>query len=225
LPAGFDPAWPQAVYAGLRALADRHGVAVAGGETTTSPAPHAWLSVAGLATAPAARRLGRGGGRPGDALFVTGELGGSLLGRHLDFEPRLAEGRWLAEHFPVSAMMDVSDGLAGDLRHLLEAGGVGAELLQEAIPVSRAAQLRAREAPGAPPPLEAALGDGEDFELLFALPAAAAVRLHDAWRAAFPGTRLSCIGRLTAEPGLRLRHRRARRALAAHGYVHFPEPG
>ena len=99
---------------------------------------------------------------------MTGELGGSLAGKHLDFEPRLAEARWLAEHFPIHAMIDLSDGLAGDLRHILKASGVGAELLKTAIPVSRAAKLTARaEIPSAKPALAAALTDGEDFELLF----------------------------------------------------------
>lgn len=225
LPRDFDPKWPQAVYAGLRALADRHGTALAGGETTTSPAPHAWLSVAALGTAPAGRRLGRGGAKPGDAVFVTGELGGSILGHHLDFEPRLAEGRWLAEHFAVSAMLDVSDGLAGDLRHLLDASRVGAELLRDAIPIRRAAKVRAREVSGAPSALEAALHDGEDFELLFTLPAAGAVPLHDGWKRAFPGVRLSCLGRITEKPGLRLLGRDAIHALSPHGYVHFAERG
>jgi len=65
--------------------------------------------------------------------FVTGELGGSLAGRHLEFEPRLAEARWLVEHFKLHALMDVSDGLAGDLRHILNASQVGAELMARAV--------------------------------------------------------------------------------------------
>ena len=84
------------------------------------------------------------GEKEGDALFVTGELGGSLAGKHLEFEPRLAEARWLAGHFPIHAMIDLSDGLAGDLRHLLRRSGVGAEILARAIPISRAARLQAR---------------------------------------------------------------------------------
>ena len=82
----------------------------------------------------AEKLLLRSGAKVGDAIFVTGELGGSLAGRHLEFEPRLAEARWLAEHFAIHALMDVSDGLAGDLRHILKASRVGAELHKSAVP-------------------------------------------------------------------------------------------
>jgi len=223
LPAGFDAARVEAAYTGLNQLAREFGVAIVGGETTTSPG--GWLiSVALLGTVARDRCVLRSGARAGDALFVTGELGGALRGKHLEFTPRLAEARWLAGHFRVHAMLDLSDGLAGDLRHLLNASGVGAELLADAIPVSRAAKLQARDHPTAHPPLTAALADGEDFELLFAVAPAEAVPLADAWRTAFPGVRLSCVGRVSAEPGLRLRDRRGIRPLAAHGYAHFQQP-
>ena len=163
----------------------------------------------------------RAGARAGDAVFVTGELGGSLAGRHLDFEPRLEEARWLAAHFPIHAMLDLSDGLAGDLRHILEAGGVGAELLSSAIPISRAARLAAKAGSSPKPALVAALTDGEDFELLFTLPSAAAVPLLDAWKQPFPSLRLSCIGRITSQTGITLRDRHGARPLTAHGYTHF----
>lgn len=220
LPPGFDPAWVTGLYDGLNALAARHGVAVVGGETTTSP-ERIFLSVALLGTVPRERCIGRTGARPGDALFVTGELGGSIEGRHLDFEPRLAEARWLAGQVPIHAMIDLSDGLAGDLRHLVEPGGFGAELLRDAIPVSRAARLRATAGDAAKPAVLAALTDGEDFELLLAVASKDAVPLLDAWKRQFPDVRLSCIGRVTPQPGLRLRDRDRLLPFTGHGYVHF----
>ena len=86
----------------------------------------------------------RSGAEAGDAIFVTGELGGSLAGKHLEFEPRLAEARWLAQHFSLHAMLDVSDGLAGDLRHLLTASRVGAELLASRSPSAGEARRAAK---------------------------------------------------------------------------------
>jgi thiamine-monophosphate kinase len=118
-------------------------------------------------------------------------------------------------------MIDLSDGLAGDLRHLLESGQVGAELLCRAIPISRAARQRPEAEKVRKPPLLAALTDGEDYELLFALPSRDAVPLADAWREQFPKIRLSCIGKITAEKGLKLRDHNGVRALEAHGYIHF----
>lgn len=220
LPEDFDPKTAEAIYAGLHALARRHDVAIVGGETTRNPGG-LLLSIALLGTVARDKCLRRSGAQAGDALFVTGELGGSLDGRHLDFEPRLAEARWLADHFAIHAMIDLSDGLAGDVRHLLNASGVGAELLKKALPISRAAKLRARAGASAKPAALAALTDGEDFELLFSLASRDAIPLLDAWRKEFPDLKLSCIGRLTSEPGLRLRDLDGVRPLTAHGYVHF----
>jgi thiamine-monophosphate kinase len=164
----------------------------------------------------------RSGAKVGDAVFVTGELGGSLAsGRHLEVEPRLEEGRWLAAQGGVHAMIDVSDGLAGDLQHVLRASGVGAELLGRAIPIRRAARIAAKA--GGRPALAAALGDGEDFELLFTVAAPRAVSLLDAWKERFPAVRLTCIGKVLAEPGLVLRDEGHARRITAHGYVHFQE--
>jgi thiamine-monophosphate kinase len=171
----------------------------------------------------------------GDAIFVTGELGGSLAGKHLDFEPRLLEARWLAQHFSLHAMLDVSDGLAGDLRHILAASRVGAELLTSAIPISREARRAAKEQhPGQPlstvapariapakSPLLAALSDGEDFELLFTVASRDAVPVLDAWKKQFPGLALTCIGKIKAGEGITIRDKQGVRPLTAHGYVHF----
>jgi len=118
-------------------------------------------------------------------------------------------------------MIDLSDGLAGDLRHILHASGVGAELLKTAVPVSRAARLQARTRTAAKPPLTAALTDGEDFELLFTIAGGDAVKLLDAWKKQFPGLKLSCIGKIVAGSGVTIRDKNGTRALDEHGYVHF----
>lgn len=225
LPEEHDPERVLAIYRGLNRLAVQHQVAVVGGETTTIPGG-LLLNVALLGTVPRGRAVLRAGAQAGDAIFVTGELGGSLAGRHLDFEPRLAEGRWLADSGLVHAMMDVSDGLAGDLPHLLAAGAhgnqpLGAELLKSAIPVSRAAKLRARESESAKPAILAALTDGEDFELLFTVAARDAVKLLDGWKTRFPSVELSCIGKVTPRPGVFLCGEDGRRLLQAKGYEHF----
>jgi len=220
LPKDFDPDWVLEFYEGLNELAREHGVAVAGGETSRIEGKF-FASVAVLGTVPKGWKFSRANARAGDAIFVSGELGGAMEGKHLDFEPRLAEARWLAAHFPIHAMMDLSDGLAGDLRHILQASRVGAELLGEAVPVSRAAKLRAKAGSSAKPALLAALSDGEDFELLFTAPAKQAVALMDGWREKFPKTKISCIGKITEKPGLKLRDKLGSRELGAHGYTHF----
>jgi thiamine-monophosphate kinase len=220
LPQKFDLKFIEAIYDGMSALAQKHGVAIVGGETTVNPGG-ILISIALLGFVPRGKAALRSGAKTGDAIFVTGELGGSLAGKHLEFEPRLAEARWLAESFSIHAMIDLSDGLAGDLRHILKASRVGAELLKPAIPVSRAAKLRARESSSAPSPFAAALADGEDFELLFTVAGADAVKLLDAWKKQFPKLKLSCIGKIMAGEGVTIRDQTGVQPLTAHGYVHF----
>jgi thiamine-monophosphate kinase len=220
LPRKFEPEFVEKIYTGLNALAKRQGVAIVGGETTTNP-ERVLISVALIGSVPRGKLLLRSGAKVGDAIFVTGELGGSLAGRHLAFEPRLAEARWLAEHFTIHSLMDVSDGLAGDLRHLLNASHVGAELLKSAIPISRAAKVISRKGDAAKPAFVAALTDGEDFELLFTVAGKSAVPVLDAWKKQFPKLKLSCIGKIVAGEGIRLRDETGIRPLTAHGYVHF----
>lgn len=220
LPKKFDAAFVEKIYAGLNALAKQHGVAVVGGETTTNP-ERMWISISLTGFVPRGKAVLRSGAKVGDAIFVTDELGGSINGKHLDFVPRLMEARWLAEHFDLHAMMDVSDGLVGDLPHILRASNVGAELLKSAIPISRVAKEIAKRGDAAKPAFVAALTDGEDFELLFTVASKNAVPLLDAWKQQFPDVKLSCIGKIVAGDGIRLRDETGVRPLAAQGYVHF----
>lgn len=220
LPKTFDAAFIEAIYSGINNIARKHDVAIAGGETTTNP-ERILISVAMIGLAPRGKAVLRSGAEAGDAIFVTGELGGSLASRHLEFEPRLAEARWLTEHFAIHAMIDLSDGLAGDLRHILKASRVGAELLTTSIPISRAAKLASKAESSAKPPLLAALTDGEDFELLFTIASKDAIPVLDAWKKQFPEIALTCIGKITKGEGITLRDKTGARRLSAHGYEHF----
>ncbi|MBA4147452.1 MAG: thiamine-monophosphate kinase [Verrucomicrobia bacterium] len=220
LPKNFDADFVKRIYSGLGEVAQKYNVAIVGGETTTNP-ERIFISIALLGTVRKGKCPTRSGAKAGDAIFVTGNLGGSLSGRHLEFEPRLVEAEWLAGNFEIHSMIDLSDGLAGDLRHILQASKVGAELLAAAIPISRAAKLQSRAESSSKPPLLAALTDGEDFELLFTVRSGDAVALLDGWKKEFPKVKLSCIGKIVKTPGLKLRTKEGVRDLGAKGYTHF----
>ncbi len=152
------------VFEGLRSIADEFDTAIVGGDTTSWDGPFA-INVSIVGDVGRDRAVTRSGAKPGDWLFVTGDLGGSLLGRHLTFTPRVREASILHKAVNLHAMIDVSDGLVADLYHILEESGVGAILDATAIPVSE----DARQSGDDRSPLDHALGDGEDFELLFAV--------------------------------------------------------
>lgn len=223
LPSGGDVAFLREVYLGLRSLAEKFGVAVVGGETTRCPGAF-FLSVTLTGYADSQGGVCRSGARIGDAIFVSGRLGGSRSGRHLNFEPRVNEALWLMEHFRPRAMIDVSDGLATDLKILLRASKVGAWIDKAFIPVSEEAKRRFGARVSEKPPLLAALTDGEDFELLFTLSPELAVAVKDGWQAQFPKTPLSLIGRVESGSQLRWKQNNGICSLEAlHGYDHFQQ--
>jgi thiamine-monophosphate kinase len=188
-----------AVYAGLKKCAAKHGIAIVGGETARSPGP---MFVSVMLSGEVERRLCvfRSGGRVGDRLFVTGRLGGSPAGRHLTFEPRLEEARWLTRHFQLHAMMDLSDGLGADLPRLARASGCGYRLEEAALPLNEG--CTATEG----------LSDGEDYELLFAVAPREAPRLEILWPRKFRRLPLTEIGELTEA---------VEKRKPLHGYDHF----
>ena len=152
------------LFLGLKELADEFDVPIVGGDT------NAWnggLVVSITVLGEPNPRIGpvlRSGAKPGDWLFVTGPLGGSLRGRHLNPHPRIREARELADRFPLHAMIDISDGLATDAIKLARESGCGIALKSSQIPIhSDAFAMSGKE------PLDRALSDGEDFELLFAV--------------------------------------------------------
>lgn len=215
-PASTPVARIRGIYRGLHQLAAAYGVSVVGGETVQ--ASQLALHVFGMGEVPRNRALRRTGARPGDVLMVTGSLGGSAAGKHLRFTPRLAEGLWLGAGRWATAAIDVSDGLATDLRHLVEASGVGADLDPHRIPIA----LAAKRMRGGLTPLEHALRDGEDFELLFTVRRSLVPAFLKAWRRAF-STAVTPIGAITKHAGhIRLREvGSATRTLTARGYEHF----
>jgi thiamine-monophosphate kinase len=150
--------------------------------------------------------------------LVTGSLGGSILGKHFDFTPRVREALLLHEQFDLRAGIDVSDGLALDLSRLAQESGCGAELDLNAIPVSDAAiELSERSAAGGSP-LEHALTDGEDFELVLAVPRGDADRILAAQPLSIG---IRCIGSFVESPGLwSVAPDGRRNALSPRGYEH-----
>jgi len=166
-PATTKVAEIDAIYSGMTEVADRFGVTVVGGDTVESPRALV-ITVAVSGEVEEAHYVTRGGARPGDILCVTGTLGGSLLGKHLTFLPRVEEGRFLATKLRPTAMIDISDGLASDLMKMMQASRTTAQIFAKQIPVSEEAIRLAKRKRRSP--VEMALNDGEDFELLFTLP-------------------------------------------------------
>lgn len=226
-------------YRGLEERALEHKTALVGGDTSRSPAA-TLISVSVIGEAAEGQAVYRSGARPGDLLFVTGALGASSLGlkllgagsrlrsakggerrailAHLDPEPRCAEGLWLAERRLVSAMLDISDGLSTDLNHLCRLSSTGAIVYESFLPVDRS--LLELD----PDPLGSALNGGEDYQLLFAVPAAKVKRLERNYPKGFAP--ITCIGRITArQSGIWLvRRDGSQQPLAPRGYDHFRAP-
>jgi len=190
----------RSIVDGMIPLAEQFGVGRAGGAPTAWEGPLA-VSVTLLGEAAGRGPVGRSGARPGDAICITGPLGGSLLGRHLRPEPRIEAALAMNRAVALHAMIDISDGLASDLQHILdESGGLGATLDAELIMIHADAYAAARL--DGRTPLDHALNDGEDFELCFTLEPDDLKHLRIA-PAFAPEVRR--IGTIEVEPGLRLR--------------------
>jgi thiamine-monophosphate kinase len=215
--------WVDRFLNGLLSLADEFKVPLAGGDTAESPVGiQADIVVVG--SVPQGKAVLRSGARPGDRIYVTGELGGSAAalaqlaaglpmgaeaGAHFRPKPRLAAGEWLRRQSLPSAMIDVSDGLSTDLEHLCKESHVGAEIEAGAIPLARVGQRKQQEVA-----LELALHGGDDYELLFTSSQIVPARVA--------GVRVTRIGRITQANGMRLLDAEGRpRKLEARGWGHF----
>lgn len=205
------------LYEGLIPLAEQFDTAIAGGDTNTYDGPLV-ISVTAFGRLAERGPFLRSGARAGDELLVTGDFGGSILGKHLSFTPRVKEALAL-RRYDVHAAMDVSDGLSLDLSRLCTASGCGAELNVDRIPIAAAARELSRQRNDGHTPLDHAFSDGEDFELLLAVPPDEAKRLCD--EQPLGDVRLTSIGRLVAAPGLwSVDKSGTRTPLAPRGYLH-----
>lgn len=224
-----DPDWLDGFARGFHALADAHGVALVGGDTVAGPRV---ITVTALGTVPPARALRRDGARPGDGLYVSGSPGLAAAGlallrdgadrfdsadrrvrRFLRAEPRVALGRALRGH--ATAAMDVSDGLLADLAKLARSSGVGARVELEHLPVDAALADRH----GRVQCERFVLSGGDDYELLFTLPAALAG--ESARLASEGGCRVYRIGEVTAGEGVRCTRDGVAQPVSVAGYDHF----
>lgn len=232
LPRDVPQAWVGRFTRGLIRLAERYRVTLAGGDTAESPGG-VLADIVVLGTTPSGQAILRSGARPGDEIYVSGELGGSAAAvlelrkstgkkprwlspraypRHFFPEPRIALGLVLRKKHLASAMIDTSDGLSTDLAHICEESGVGAEIDAEALPRASIGQ------PSRQVDLELALHGGEDYELLFTAPPSKRLPQRIA------GVSVTRIGRITRGSKIFLLSRaHGKVELEARGWEHFRE--
>jgi thiamine-monophosphate kinase len=214
IPRDAHESLPRELFDGIVALAEQFRIAIAGGDTNSWNGPLV-ISVTALGTTTERGPLRRNGARPGDAILATGTFGGSILGHHFDFTPRVAEALQLHQRYELHAGIDVSDGLALDLGHVCQESGCGALVQLDQVPLAEAAYQLSQTSGRSP--LDHALGDGEDFELLLAVPPAEAAAILRDQPIGVPVTR---IGQFIDQPGLWSLADGMRKPLPATGYQH-----
>lgn len=187
--------WLEQFVDGIRETCESYGVTIVGGDISQLEAGQFTASLT---------LIGHTGNNPalrstatiGDAIYVSGTLGGSIRGKHLDFEPRMQEGRWLAAQDACSAMMDLTDGLGKDLAALLP-GEASAAINLSTLPISADARRCARD--DGKSAEEHAFCDGEDYELLFTVARGTHPEgFHARWNEIFPALKLTRIGQIVA---------------------------
>ncbi|MFZ0802321.1 MAG: thiamine-phosphate kinase [Terriglobales bacterium] len=224
LPRDLPQNWVDRFLASLLRLADAFQITLAGGDVAQSPAG-ILADIVVVGSAPKGKAIPRSGAKPGDRIYVTGELGGSAAALRLLFakrklrpaqfpqhfhpQPRVAVGEFLRQKHLASAMIDLSDGLSTDLAHICEESGVGAEILAQAIPLAHIGKPR-REVD-----LQSALHGGDDYELLFTVPRSKRV---PQWIA---GIQVTQIGHILREKRMILMNGTTKSVLVPQGWEHF----
>jgi thiamine-monophosphate kinase len=204
LPRGVGVDYAKELYLGLCEAADPFDCPVVGGDTGSWDGKLV-LTVTIMGRSAGVNPVTRRGARPGDSIYVTGPLGGSLLGRHMTFKPLVELARRLSRHAKPTAMIDLSDGLSRDLRHICAESGVGAVIEADMVPVHDDAHNAFRT--DRAEPLQHALHDGEDYELLYTSREPAAVNR-------------TCVGRIVEGSSILLQTRDGQTPLEPKGWQH-----
>ena len=215
LPSEFTGDNLKQLHNGIMTASKRYNCQLIGGDITSWPSAEGRfvVNVAMLSTPSAhSKPIKRSGSQTGDVICVTGSLGGSIAGRHLEFEPRVKEALEITRLTKVNAMLDISDGLSSDLQRICRQSGVGALIYADKLPISQQARKTDK-------PLSSALNDGEDFELLFTLTSRDADKLLGEWQMKTPVT---AIGK-TTDTGIMqiVQHDGVLQSLQASGYDHL----
>jgi len=238
VPGHIDVSCIEDFYRGMKSLADRYQTAIVGGDTLCAP-DRIFISVAVTGEVTPEKVARRSGARAGDGVFVTGELGGGGAGlevlrskdstlrslfsksteRHLSPQPRVEEGEFLVQHFPIHAMIDISDGLLSEVHHICRQSSVGTTIFSDKVPLSaetrKIAQRFQRDA------LDYAYSGGEDFELLFTAPVEIEQDLSEAFQARF-GYECTLVGKIEEGDRIEIRDDRGGHSrVVAKGYEHF----
>lgn len=207
VPSSLNVGFVDGLYRGIKEIAKKFKIDIVGGDTIN--AEKIIINIALIGEVEKGSLVLRSSARPCDAIFVTGEIGGSIKGKHLRFTPRIKESRFLVKNYKINSMIDVSDGLIADLNHILESSDRGAVIYEDAIPVSRHAKN-----------CKSAITEGEDFELVFTMPQKDVGRLCKRWPF---DTKLSVIGTICQRnEGLYLiRKNGIKTKIKPIGYSHF----
>lgn len=210
---GLDPKLPvsfvDGIYNGIKTLAEKFKVNIVGGDMSRSAKTIIDISLIGEVEKK--NLVTRCGARRGDLILITGNIGGSIKGKHLNFTPRIDEARQLVKKFRINSMIDVTDGLSLDLWRILDASGVGARIHQSLIPISAQADSFGK-----------ALSDGEDFELLFTMSVPVAKRFFKTALAKMR-TPVTLIGEITDKKQgyVLVMENGKERKIGRKGYLHF----
>ncbi|MDR2762969.1 MAG: thiamine-phosphate kinase [Planctomycetaceae bacterium] len=207
------------LYSGMKPLLEKYDVKILGGDT------NCWdnglvISITAIGSILPQGVLKRSGAKAGDSILVTGELGGSILSRQFLFEPRVFESIYLNQNHSIHAAIDISDGLAIDLYRLAVESNLGAILYSDNIPISKDAIICSRNS--GRKPIEHALSDGEDFELILAVPPEESTRLIESQPLLNRfGTRLFSIGKFTDDKKMLIKNSDGIiKNLECKGFVH-----